>query len=370
MNFKVSDLIKKIILFIGFCVALILISLITFKSTNNKIISDIKEFIQTENKIIYITNSKNYSKEVIKLLDDYEANYMYVNIDNLDKIDKTRLEKIINSKYLTDIIVIYENGHIVDALIDYENYESLTTFLKQYNVIPKVLKSTKGIKESIESALQDDYTLLYLPYEYEDEIKEQDRILTNICNKYDIKYKKIDTYLLSNNQKEKINKILQISEVDEQIVILIKDKKIVGSIRDEKSRYEYIQELYDFDFVSNKIDIVNTIGVDSFIKIIESQTKNVIVIGQEDCKNCTPVLDRLSEILADTEYTINYINIENIDSDISVKVQNKLNEIEFKEGFTTPIVIITENNKLLDFSIGLASEEYYFDIFKENGIIK
>lgn len=370
MNFKISDLTKKVLLFLVFCILLIIISTLTLKSNSNKVISDIKEFIKTDTKLLYITNEKKYNKEVEELLSEYEVEYMYIDIAQLDKIDKTRLEKIINSKYLTNIIVVYENGDIKDALIDYENYDSLTTFLKQYNIIPKILKSNTRIIEQVEEKINSDYLLMYLPYEYDDHIDDQDSILREICDKYDIKYKQIDAYLLSNNQKEKLNQILQISKVENQIIILIKNGKIIGSIRELEDKYEYLKKLYEFNFIEEKVDIVNSIGVDSFSKIIESNSKSIIVLGTDNCNVCDKVLNKLSEILINSEYTINYLNIKSFDSDISKTIQDKIKSIGYEDGFTTPMVIISENNRILDYIIGLSEDEYYIDIFKQNRIIR
>ena len=59
-----------------------------------------------------------------------------------------------------------------------------------------------------------------------------------------------------------------------------------------------------------------------------------------------------------------------MDSNISLEVEERLMELNYNDGFSTPMVLVVEKNKLLNYVIGLASEQYFIDIFTENGIIK
>ncbi len=369
MNNKAFEIVKKVIVAVLICMLFLIVYVAIYNSSSMKTISDVKEYVKTGTKVLYITNKKNYKKEVKELLDKYEIEYKYVDTTDIDKIDKTRLEKLINSKYITNIIVVFVDGKVKDALIDYENYESLTTFLKHYSIIPEVLDDISGIFDNVENSLDTDFTVLYLPYKYSEEIDNQEKILKIICSKYNISFRRENIYLLSSTQQEKINKLLQISEVDDQIVIFIKNKKIIGSVRGQKMRYQYIEQMNEFEFIDN-IDIVNEIGTDSFEKLVHSENKNIIVIGKNNCDSCTKVLDVMSNVLVNTDYTINYLNVETQDSDLYVKVKDKLKELEYEEGVSFPMVLITENNKLLDYSIDLPTEQYLIDMFTENGIIK
>ena len=40
------------------------------------------------------------------------------------------------------------------------------------------------------------------------------------------------------------------------------------------------------------------------------------------------------------------------------------------EGFSLPLAVIVESNNILDYAVGNSKEEYFIDIFKENGVIK
>ena len=55
---------------------------------------------------------------------------------------------------------------------------------------------------------------------------------------------------------------------------------------------------------------------------------------------------------------------------VSSEVKEKLESIGYTSGFSIPLVLIIESNKILDYAIGNSKEEYFIDIFTENGIIK
>ena len=51
-------------------------------------------------------------------------------------------------------------------------------------------------------------------------------------------------------------------------------------------------------------------------------------------------------------------------------LKEKMENIGYDGGFSLPIVLIVESNKILDYAIGNSKEEYFLDIFIENGVIK
>ena len=103
---------------------------------------------------------------------------------------------------------------------------------------------------------------------------------------------------------------------------------------------------------------------------MNSNSKNIILIGKEECKYCDEVISTLNTIIINYNISIKYINIGNLDSELSSNVENKLVDLGYSDGFTTPITIMIESNKLIDYVIGASSEDYFIDIFTENGIIK
>jgi len=366
-NFKVRN---NIVLLIILGILLVIFFSLLLLTKDNSLIKDIKKFIESDTKLLYISNNKNYNDYPIDLFKKYEVNYLYIDSDKLTKVEETKLEKIINSKYLTSMIVIYNNGEIVDAIIEYESEKSLNEFLQKNNIIPKVIGDNTNILEETKNLLDTEYSLIYLPYTNTEEVENQDNILKDICEDYEINYKRIDAYLLSTSQHDKLNSLLQISKVEEQIVILVKNKKIIGSIRDISNKKEYLEKLNEYKFVEEINSLITFINLNEFNNILNNNEKNIVVIGKDECKYCDSVTTTLNDIAINYDIKINYINVGKIDSEISLQVEERLMELNYDDGFTTPMVLIVENNKLLNYVIGLASEQYFIDIFTENGIIK
>ena len=366
-NFKVF---KNIAFMIIFVLLFIIFFCLLIATKDNRLIKDIKEYIKTDTKVLYISNKKNYSGYPIKLFDKYDLQYLYVDSTSLSKFEKSKLEKIINSKYISNIIVIYKNEKIVDAIIEYKDEETLVSFLQDNDLIPEEIGNNSKIIENIKELIKTEYTLIYLPYKKLDEIEDQDKKLEKIAKEYEINYKKVDAYLLSRIQQDKLNSILQISTVEDQIVILIKDQKIIGSIRGIKSKRDYLNALKECKFIDEIGYYISHINLNEFDNILSSDEKNVIVIGKDDCKYCDEVNNSLNSIALEYNIKINYINVGKIDSDIAINLENKLSQLGYNDGFTTPMTIIVEKGKLIDYVIGLSTEKYFVEIFTENGIIK
>lgn len=365
-TFDIKNKIYLIILFI----LLAVFSVLLVKISNDENTENIKDFIQNDIKVLYVSDEHNYSNYPIKLFKKYEIQYMYLDITNLTKFEQVSIEKIIKTKNLKKTIAIFNNGDLVDILIDYEDENSLNKFLQDHNIIPEVIGKNEGIIEDVKNLVDTDFTMIYIPYKYIDGMQDQDNILNDIAIEHNFNYKRIDAYLLSYVQQQKLNSILQISTVEDQIIILIKDKKIIGSIRGFEEKKDVIERLYEFNFISEKENSLNEIDYNDFKILLESNSKNVILISKNDCKFCDDVIKKLNSIMLNYNIEINYINISDFDDEIIFKIEKRLKDIGYTEGFTTPITLIIENNKILDYIIGTSTEEYLVDIFKENGIIK
>lgn len=366
-NFKV---IKNIILKILFILLLIIFFSLLIVTKDTSFIKNIKDYVKTDIKVLYISNKDDYKKYPIELFKKYEIDYMYINSTKLSKFEKNKLEKIINSKYLSNIIVIFNDGNIEDAIIEYKDENTLNKFMQKNSIIPEIIGDNSKIIESVSDMLLSEYALIYFPYKNHDSIDKQDKIFKEISKKYEIEYKKIDAFLLSNSQKNKLNSLLQISTVEDQILILIKDSKIVGSIREINNKKKYLNYLTEFKFIEDIGYFITHINLEKFNDLIVSNKKSIISIGKDDCKYCDEVIGRLNNICINYDLEVNYINVGKIDSYIAKQIEDTLTSLNYNDGFTTPITLIVENNKILDYVIGASNEKYFIDIFTENGIIK
>ena len=370
MRESAFDLAKKIILGIMFSVLVVIFVTLLILTMDDKFIKDIKVFVKNDTKVLYIANNKNYDKYPESIFKKYDINYKYVNSDKLSKFEKTKLEKIVNSKHLSNIIVIFDSGKVKDAIIDYDSEEKLNEFLIKYEIIPSIIDNISGMTNKISNSIKSESLILYLPYVYSDNIQYQDNILSNISKQYNVNYKKINAYLLSKTQHQKINSVLGISEVNDQIVIFIKNQNIVGSLRGFNRKSEYINKLFEYGYVDEVYNSLNEINYSDFVNELNNDEKTVMLIIKDDCKYCKEVMSVLNGISSSYNLNIDYINVGKIDSEISVSLEDKIKDIGYEDGFSTPLIIITENRKLLDYSIGSSNYEFFKDLFTENGLIK
>ena len=373
MKNNTFDMIKMFLLFVFVTFLIIIFIILLVVSSDNKLINKIKEYTKTDTKVLYFSTDRYYSDYPIELFEKYDIDYLFVDTSDLSRFEQKKIEQIVNSTELYNMIAIFKNGEIVDAIINYTTEERIHTFLQNYNIIPSILGNPEGILEKTQNLVDKDLMLLYVPYKYDptsNVLLEQNKILTEISKDYNINYDIIPAYLLSFNQQNKLNTILKISSVNDQIVILVKDKKIIGSIRGINNKNTYLNTLYEYNYISEIENYITEIDYNEFNNLLSSNETNVIIITKNECKYCDAAISTLNKITLDYNIPIKYININNFDSDVAKDIENILIAAEYSDGFTTPLTIITQANKVIDYVIGASDEKYFVDIFRENGIIK
>ena len=105
----------------------------------------------------------------------------------------------------------------------------------------------------------------------------------------------VNAYLLSEFQKQRLNAILEVSSVEDQIVVLIKDKKIIGNIRGIKTKDEYLKILDKYDLKGMNAINFNYIEYSKLFDIIASLDKSVFLIG-DDTKESEEIINILNKL--------------------------------------------------------------------------
>ena len=154
MRESAFDLAKKIILGIMFSVLVVIFVTLLILTMDDKFIKNIKDFVKTDTKVLYIANNDNYNKYPETILKKYEINYKYINSSKLSKFEKTKLGNIINNKDLSNIVVVFESGKVKDAIIDYKTKEKLNQFLIKNEVIPSIIDNISGMMNKISNSLR------------------------------------------------------------------------------------------------------------------------------------------------------------------------------------------------------------------------
>lgn len=360
---------KKVIYIVSFCILVIsFISLLIF-TIDSKKIKEIEEFIKADVKILYVTPVKK-NNYITKILEKYDIEYMNIESSKLSVFELKKLEEITNNRNLNNILVIYKNGKFVKSLTKYKKID-VEKFLQNNEIIPdKIVDGIDKIMNSANEILEGSYSMIYIPYENNEYVDSQDKIFDSISRKYNIEYKRIDAYLLSNTQKQKINNLLGISFVENQILILVKDKKNIANIRGIHSKNTYIESLYEVNFINELENRINEIDFNDFKEELRSENKSIILIGSNQIKDSNEVFNLLNQMIYNYNIEVNYIDVEDETTKIYNNVKEKLEDIGYEGGFSLPMVVIVESNNILDYAIGNSKEEYFIDIFIENGVIK
>ena len=110
--------------------------------------------------------------------------------------------------------------------------------------------------------------------------------------------------------------------MEDQILILIKDSKIVGSIREINNKKKYLNYLTEFKFIEDIGYFITHINLEKFNDLIVSNKKSIISIGKDDCKYCDEVIGRLNNICINYDLEVNYINVGKIDSYIAKQIDS------------------------------------------------
>lgn len=353
-----------------FSLLIILFITLVILTIDNKKIVEIKEFINNDTKVLYITSDDSL-KYPIEILEKYSIEYMKINTNELNMFERKKIKNVVDSKDLNNVLVIYQNGSIKDTLIEYESNESVNKFLQENNIIPEILSDkVNHIMNEVNNVLVSDYLMVYIPFKKVDEVENQEKIFKKISNDYSIEYKRIDAYLLSDKQHEIINKTLGLSLVEDQILILIKNKKMIANIRGPHSKKTFIQTLHDANFIDDLESKINEIDYNEYKQILKSQEKNILVIGSNNSKDSNEVVELLNEMIYSYNIKVSYLDVDISDTALTNKIKEKLVSAGYIGSFSLPIVIITESSKILDYAIGNSKEEYFLDIFIENGVIK
>lgn len=152
-----------------------------------------------------------------------------------------------------------------------------------------------------------------------------------------------------------------------------------GQVLDEISGYVDEKEL--LMFLKNNgyapedaVLPLNYITFEDYKNLINSDTPEIIVIGQTSCSACMRAKPSLLEIASKYNLKINYFNIteELYSSENSTELIAEFNSsLSFltEEQWGTPLMIIVKNKEVIANSKGFLSTNNYISFFKEHGII-
>ena len=275
-------------------------------------------------------------------------------------------------KEINSSIFIVEDGKITEYLsdVEYNKMNISIEFLQKNDVLPKIIgKTDMHINNFNNSLKSESAVIMYIANNKHQLSDERNKTISQFCSDYEIEYVYIEGYYLSDKQKLRLLKKLNYSEIHDEIIVVVDEgsiKEVSEKISSETSYFDLASEYGIIDVES--AESLDNINFEQFKDIISTDEKNIIMLTTGDCIYC----ERLKPIIGKIgiQNNIKIYNYEIVDTELSA-VEEFLISLNYKEGkISFPLIIISENNQILDYIIGLSEKTLYVDKFKEFGVIR
>jgi len=234
------------------------------------------------------------------------------------------------------------------------------------------IKSGKILEEVNEYIKDEDYKVVY--------IGRDDCYYCNLfAPEIELLEEQVDLeylYVNTNNLKSSdLSKLLENLEIDEKdfgtpYLVITKDSKIVA----QKSGYMSEDVLFNYlkeqKVIEEDVTLsLNYIDYTEYTNLINSNQKQIVVIGQSGCSACTSAKPNLYEVANEYDVKINYLNAAMLGEENSASFQTSLAYYE-ENGISTPTMLIVSNKEVIDSLVGSAEADTYVEFLTENGFIE
>ena len=252
-------------------------------------------------------------------------------------------------------------GIIIAAIIAIIPITALVTNAKSKNILEEVNEYIKS----------DDYEVVYIGRDdcsycvlFEPEIKL-------IGGETDMDYLYVNTNQLKGNDLDKLLENLEIdeSEFGTPYLVITKDGEIVAQNAGFMPEYKLLSYLKEQGVVEEDETLpLNYVDYEEYSDLINSSTKELVVIGQSGCEGCTKARPVLYEVAEEYDVKINYLNASMLTQEEASSFQESLSYFEEK-GISTPTLLVVSNGKVLDSLVGFVDVEDYVEFLTDNGFI-
>lgn len=205
-------------------------------------------------------------------------------------------------------------------------------------------------------------------------------ILETVSDDYDLDYLYIDKLKLASKQRKDIINKLNIDD-ETPITVVVEDGEVIDTLVGYHSGQDYVEFLKGTGILEEDAEYSAESGItfveyDEYEKLINSNSTNIITIGQTTCSHCIAIKPTLSLIANDYSITINYIDIDVLDKENYKSFNESLSKIgydnpEFVENgqFGTPLTLIVKSGKVIDYIDGERTYSQLVREFKKHGLI-
>ena len=369
---------QKVRYFLAFFLGSIFIVIISFSAyliSNSKasdIITKYNNFMDnTKLGIIYLGIDNDVNKELKNYANNYDIEYMYINLNKVTSIKRKKLKEKLKLKKIDSTLVIVKDGNVIDS-INGCNTETnkIELFLMNNEIIPKELGDTSSQIAKFDEAINsNDATIIYIANNKNTSNEEHNKKLKEFCTDYSINYTFVEGYYLSDSQKLSLLNKVNYSEIHDEFLILVDEgeiKYVTELVSSEQKEYFELMSTYGI-IDSTSVASLNEINLDRFKKIVSSNEKNITILTSDNCLYCDRIKPIIGKIGIQNNVTIYNLHINEKNQNSLIEY---LSEIGYDESVSFPLVIISENGKILDYVIGFSDKEFYIEKFKELGVIR
>ena len=208
----------------------------------------------------------------------------------------------------------------------------------------------------------------------------QTPILETIAEDYDMDYLEIDSSTLGVKQKNEILEKLGIKQATPTTVI-VENGKVIDVTEGYTEGSKYVEffvsnEMIPEDAVYSEEAYLTFIDYKEYEDLIDESGKQIVVIGQTTCSHCIAIKPALNSVAEDYDIEINYLNLTEMTEEESNKFTDSLKKIEYDDpdfvedgSFGTPLTLIIEKGKVIDYISGARTKSQLVREFKKSGLI-
>lgn len=193
--------------------------------------------------------------------------------------------------------------------------------------------------------------------------------LEDMKERYQFDYLYIDAAEISSGYLKKILAKLELSNLGTPYLAVVSNGKVVDTqngYSDYDITFEFLQD--NKIIAEDQELLLNYIDYEEYEKLLKSDEKNVIVVGQSTCSYCVQAKITLNEIVEENDITINYLNISYLTEEEGEKFESSLDY--FEDSWGTPIMMIVKDGKIVDIIEQYVEKDEYVEFLEENGVIE
>ena len=192
--------------------------------------------------------------------------------------------------------------------------------------------------------------------------------LEDMKERYNFDYVYIDVSEINSNYLSKILKDLGLTSVGTPYLAIVGNSEVIDNqngYADYDITFEFLQEN---EIISKEAELLlNYIDFEEYEKLLNSDEKNIIVVGQSTCAYCVQAKIILNEIAEENDIKINYLNISYLTEEEGEEFENSLDY--FENSWGTPIMMVVQDGEMIDIVEQLVTKDEYVEFLEENEVL-